>query len=109
MKKLLLVMVSMFAGLFNGVGAGKPIDAAVGKKRGMAGPASPLNITKAGNLKKGAKGNNKPNDGRKKITGVSKGRVNKAATRAAGKNANTVTPRANPKSGVKNKNARKRG
>ena len=111
MKTLLLIMVSMFAGLFNGAGAGKPIDAAVAKKRGMAGPASPLNINKAGKLGKGAKGNNQPNDARKKITGVQKGggKVNKSATRTAGKNANTVIPRSNPQSGVANKNTRKRG
>jgi len=109
MKKLILTMLALVASMFNGAGAGKPVDAAVAKKRGQ-GPNSPLNINKAGKLGKGAKGNNKPNDGRKKITGVQKGggRVNKAATRAAGKNANKVVERANPKSGVANKNTRKR-
>ena len=111
MKKLLLSMVSVCLGLFNGAGAGKPIDAAVGKKRKFAGPASPLNINKAGQLGKGAKGNNQPNDARKKLTGVQKGggRVNKAATKTAGKDANKIMPRSNPKSGVANKNTRKRG
>jgi len=108
MKKFFLTMLAMVASMFNGAGAGKPIDAAVGKKRGFSGPASPLNINKAGKLGKGAKGNNKPNDARKKVTGVQKGggKVNKSATKTAGKNANKVMDRANPKSGVKNSNRR---
>jgi len=107
MKRFFLTMVAMIASMFNGAGAGKPVDAAVGKKRGYAGPASPLNIGGKGNkLKPGAKGNNTPSDARRRIGGTGK-TVNKSATRAAGKNANNVMPRSNPASGV-GKNARKK-